>query len=138
MLCRFGNRADWKMITCYCFFVLHISVPTRVVLDLNVNTMITIIILFAMKLAKTQRVVKCFPKQIFWLLNIKQHVEYSQAFKLKEDQEETDVGTSYLELYTYAWKREETKRIYKAIRNDVLNVVEYFEFYGSNIEIYEI
>lgn len=87
--------------------------------------MITIIILFAMKLAKTQRVVKCFPKQIFWLLNIKQHVEYSKAFKLKEDQEETNVGTSYLELYTYAWNREETKRIYKAIRNDVLNVVEY-------------
>ena len=35
-------------------------------------------------------------------------------------------------------KREETKRIYKAIRNDVLNVVEYFEFYGSDREIYEI
>ena len=95
--------------------------------------MITVIIVFSMKLAKTQRVVKCFPKQLFWLHSIKQHVEHSQTLNVKEDQKETDVGTLNLELSTYAWKREETKRIYKVIRNDVLDVVETFEFLSAAI-----
>ena len=64
-------------------FCPPIPVPTRVVLDLNVNTMITMIILFAMKLAKTQRVVKRFPKQLFWVLNIKTKSNIRKAFKVK-------------------------------------------------------
>ena len=87
------------------------------------------IILFAMKLAKTQRVVKCFPKQLFGLHSIKTKLNIRKAFKVTMIKKKLMLETQTLNYPPTHEKREETKRIYKVIRNDVLDVVETFQFF---------